>query len=749
MKNKEAARYARWSAGVAIAIVLVVFAIYLRGRIGARVMQKNLPAPVPASVAQESAGFAISRTVNHRVLFTVRASRATEYKDQNRSLLEDVLITIYGKEGDRDDSVRASECSYEPASGSIRCQGQVQVDLRNADATSSAQGMQLQTSNILFDHDSGQVSTPNDVTLTFPGGEGKGTGVVYDPQNEDVKLKSNVELKLTSVSRGDVLPVFLSGSALEFRRETDDLLLSGPVRATEGRQEITTGALELVLDAAMQPKSVVATGQPALNGKDARGTVSLTAEEMRASLGAGDVLEKIVASGNVHCQEERRYETNRLAANRVQLVMVEGNGRSMPREVLATGNVHAETQYGQVKRILETEAMRMNFAPDTDGKTMHVDTAETLAPGQVVISGPGESDQIRAGRLTAAFDAKSKLDALHGASGVEVIHAEDSKPSETTSAQNLTATFGAGGGGGGGWQTINEDGSVTIHQAGRTARAERARITRDTNQLILTGSAQVSDAASRLSASRIEMNQKTGEMRANDNVVASYVATKDSGDSLAKTISANVSADEMTGTFASRESIAPQSGGHATFSGHARFWQDSALLQGETIEFWGDANRAEARGNVLATFEEPADKSAKTRGPVVWQVRAPEVDYRGDLNRVNLSGGVDARSAKGTISSRTMELFLSNGDGGQRKLDHATAEGAVRIEQNGRIGTAEQGEYDAPGGKFTLSGGQPTVSDGSGNTTTGRELTFFLASDTILVKSKKGTRTVTMHRIAK
>jgi lipopolysaccharide export system protein LptA len=747
MKNKEAARYARWAAGVAIAIVLVVFAIYLRGRIGARLAQKNLPAPVPASVAQESAGFAISRTINHRVLFTVRASRATEYRDQNRSLLEDVLITIYGKKGDRNDTVRAGQCSYEPSTGSIRCQGQVQVDLKDANDKTPARGMQLQTSNILFDHDSGEVSTSNDVTMAFPGGEGRGTGIVYDPQTEDVKLRSNVELKLTPAGKRKMLPVFLSGSALEFRREAGDLLLSGPVRATQGQQTLTAGALELVLDTTtMQPKSALATGQPKMNGKDARGTSSLVAEEMQAFLGANDTLEKVVASGNVHGQQERLNEENQISANRVELTMIGGNAGSEPREMLATGSVRAEMQRGQAKRTLETEALRLDFAPDQNGKTMHVNTAQTLGTGRVVTSGPGESDQIRAGKLAATFDSKSQLNVLHGTSGVEVIHNANSKPAQTTTAQNLTATFSAGDTG---WQTVDEDGSVTLRQADRTAHADRARITRDTDQLILIGSAEVSDATSRLSASHIEMNQKTGEMNANGNVVASYLPGKKSGNSEAKSSPANVSADEMTGTFASQGSNAPQAGGHATFSGHARFWQESALLQAQTIEFWRDDKRAEARGDVLATFEEPPDKNSKTKDPTIWQVRAPKVDYWSDANKAELSGGVDARSTKGTISSRTMELFLSNGDGGQQRLERAIADGTVRIEQSGRIGTAERGEYDAGQGKFILSGGKPTLSDGSGNTTTGRELTFFLASDTILVESEKGTRTVTMHRVAK
>jgi len=48
-----------------------------------------------------------------------------------------------------------------------------------------------------------------------------------------------------------------------------------------------------------------------------------------------------------------------------------------------------------------------------------------------------------------------------------------------------------------------------------------------------------------------------------------------------------------------------------------------------------------------------------------------------------------------------------------------------------------------------LSGGQPTLTDESSNTITGHSLTFFVASDTILIDSREGSRTLTKHRIEK
>ncbi|MFZ0923101.1 MAG: LPS export ABC transporter periplasmic protein LptC, partial [Candidatus Acidiferrales bacterium] len=225
MRNREAARYALWSAGIAVAICLVVLGVYLHLRARDRARGKTF-APVPATVAQQSADFAISRVIGTRTLFTVHASQATQFKDENRSLLENVEITIYGPQGDRNDSVRAGECSYEPNTGSIRCQGAVQIDLRNAKSSAQESELHVETSDILFDHDSGKVSTDKPVALKFSGGQGTGTGLEYAPQSENVKLEKNVQLEIVPPQKSGAVPVHVASSALEFRRSENLLLLA-------------------------------------------------------------------------------------------------------------------------------------------------------------------------------------------------------------------------------------------------------------------------------------------------------------------------------------------------------------------------------------------------------------------------------------------------------------------------------------------------------------------------------------------
>ena len=66
------------------------------------------------------------------------------------------------------------------------------------------------------------------------------------------------------------------------------------------------------------------------------------------------------------------------------------------------------------------------------------------------------------------------------------------------------------------------------------------------------------------------------------------------------------------------------------------------------------------------------------------------------------------------------------------------------VEQGDRRGTAERGLYTAAEEKYVLSGGIPTLFDPVEGTTTGRELTFYRADDTIVVDSGNGLRLVTV-----
>jgi hypothetical protein len=86
---------------------------------------------------------------------------------------------------------------------------------------------------------------------------------------------------------------------------------------------------------------------------------------------------------------------------------------------------------------------------------------------------------------------------------------------------------------------------------------------------------------------------------------------------------------------------------------------------------------------------------------------------------------------------------------GAQQISRAVATGGVAVQQGERRATADRGEYTAADGKFVMTGGTPTIFDASSGTTSGRQLTFFLADATIIIDSESGSRTLTKHRVEK
>jgi lipopolysaccharide export system protein LptA len=745
MNRQEAARYARWAAGATIAIVVLVAGVYLHRRMSGRVGRQELPPPVPASVEQQSAQFTYSKMIGTRALFTVHASRATEYKDQKRSLLQEVLITIFGRAGDRNDTISARECSYLPATEQIRCQGAVQIDLRDAspDGKVGSSKMHLETRDISFNHDGEEVSTPSDVKLEFAGGQGQGTGVVYDTKTETVRLLHNVQLQIEKSGSHHSAPAAVSAASLEYQRRVGLVKLSGSVRAQQDGRTLTSRNLELTLDSNMHPSRANATGRVRITDPTLGGAPSLAAQRVEVTLGAADEIQDVIADGDIHAQQKVPGGTESFSAQHAELMLTSSDGESRPHDLFAKGNVQANFQQDGVSRHLVTEGLHLQFVSNVGRRGVKLSNAETTAPGELEESQQGEADHMRAGKLTAEFNPQSQLAKLMGASGVQFSRQIGTGEPQQTVAQDLTAIFA----GAKGWDTLEESGGVKFQQGDRTAQADRAVLTRTTNQMILDGSARVSDSASSTSAAHLEIDQNTGAAQASGSVISSYFSASGNPSLTPSSEAIHISADRLE---------ASNSVGHAIYSGHARMWRGDSVIDADTIEIWRDQKKLEARGNVTGVFPQrpsrvnnsgPQTKS-KTSGPVLWQIRAPLLDYWSDAGRVEMSGGVQAQSGSGAMSSQTLQLALEKSAKNQR-VERATAVGNVRIEQDGRVGTASQAVYLPDGGEFVLSGGTPTLADASGNTTTGRELTFFLANDRIVVDSQKGSRTITKHRVEK
>jgi LPS export ABC transporter protein LptC len=782
LRNQESARYARWAAWAAAAIVLVVAGVYAQRAIRAARARKDAPPSIPESVQQQSAEFSYVGTDQGRALFTIRASHATQYKDQNRALLQDVWITIYGHDGSRNDNIHTRECNYEPGSGNVVCEGDVKIDLASAAPAGDSgkpadKTLQVTTRNLSFNRESGDATTSAPVQFRFPQGEGHSDGMIYSSQKEIVRLSHNVQLDLAASDKSGGLPVTATGGSMEISRNDRMVELNAPANVRQGDRTISADKISIELDAEFRARRALATGHPQVTSNDARGKSTSTATQFDLFLNQDGWIERIVADGNVEGSREAAGGADHLTAANVVLNMTPQH--NLVREITATGNVKANSRMGAESRSIETESLLATFTSgerpgqhnDQHENQPVIQTVSTLAPGTIETKSADETTTLRAKRFVAQFAPTGRLDTLLGHGGATVSRKIGGAPPQIIKAAELAAKFSPDGE----WQQLDETGDVHFQQADRQASADRANIVRSTELILLDGSPVLTDSMSRTTAASVAINQKSGDIRASGGVLSTYFPSAQNSAMSLGSGPGHISAATLTGSTTS---------GHVTYVGHARLWQGDSVLEANQIEIWRDDKKLQAAGNVVANFPQaappaqppanpspaPSSKAISTApsGPTLWQIRAPMLTYWGDTGKAHLELGVTADSQQGSMQSRTLDVFLTPaaasakpssatkpaqpGAGSPaegRQLDHALALGGVTVRQADRRGTANQAEYTASDGKFVLSGGQPTIVDASSDTTTGHSLTFFVANDTILIDSQDGSRTLTKHRVEK
>jgi lipopolysaccharide export system protein LptA len=360
---------------------------------------------------------------------------------------------------------------------------------------------------------------------------------------------------------------------------------------------------------------------------------------------------------------------------------------------------------------------------------------------------------------------------------------------------------------------VDQSGNVHFQSADRSGQAARSHVDRATDVVTLTGSAEATDSASHTTADTITFNQNQSksqtqnDVRADGHVVTTYrkpavaatTATASSGATGAPLNlgpePANIAAEHLVGNSVT---------GHAVYSGHARLWQGDSIMEADEIELDRVKNQLDARGNVRAVFMQvgasaakpigpqappprsrggtsakparPATQTPEPAGPDVIRVHASTLTYWNAQSKAHMDGGCTADSRQGTITGQACDLFFAPmnaadhsgqpglaaqavktapadttraSPGATQRLDHAIFIGNVVVHQFDRRATGERGEYDAAADKFVISGGNPALYDVSGNVKRGRQLTFFLADDTILVESEAGVQTVTRYQVKK
>jgi LPS export ABC transporter protein LptC len=806
MLRSEAARYARWSVAVALLLAAVTTVVYLERHWKTYLDKKKAPPAAPVDVSRQSNGINFKKVEQNQTVFEVQASKSTEFKGQDASLLEDVKITIFGKTGDRHDLIHTQSCRYGKEDGGITCSGDVQIDLMSAadakrverdPAAAKSLTSRVETRGVTFNRATGLAETDQQVTLAFPNGSGDAVGMEYESEEGTVRLRRDVRLTLlqppgteakkTPGHAPESRPrqeVHVKGSSLDFGRDSRVMHLHGPAEAETPTERLTAGQIVLALDDQFRAQKLVATtgpggNKPTVTSKGKPDEMKLEAGTLTAYFSPEGWLSKLDAAGGVHGIRNGIVEQDQASADSGTLEL--WPRVSQPKELNLSGSVLLKTQQSKNgdARLLQTSAFRMEFSGGKEHEASKPQKAETLAAGIMEWTdaapqpgAPQARTKLQADKLAMDFAPQGKARQLEATGNVRTERWATGHPVQTATAKSGVAQLSAAGG----WSQMDLQGDVKLKEGDRSGQAEHATFQRASQTATLTGQAIARDATTETHAPRITFAQTSGDIQAEGGVRSTDLSPRGSTVQFAPA-PANITSDTL---------LANSKTGRALYSGHARLWQGDSVLEANSIELLRDTRILNAAGNVRAVFPQapaksgdpPADPAADrasvqgarqispsqttAKKAHLWHTACGTLTYRDSDGLAHLEQNVVVQSAEQRMLAPALDLYFTRGTqagpsasnganpgGGAQQISRAMGTGGVTVEEGGRKATAERGEYTAATGKFVMSGGNPTIYDGSAGTTTGRQLTFFLADDTIIVDSENGSRTLTKHRVEK
>ncbi len=750
-----------WFAVLALAAVAVVAGFYLRARYEMRGALKNLPGKLGVEIQQTSEGFSLSKSEGGRTLFTIRASKATQFKGGGRAELHDVDITVYGRKSDRFDQIYGDDFAYDPRAGTVVSQGEVQIELEgNAEGgtlddqalpRATRNPIHLRTEGLTFNQHTGLAETAGVIDFRVPQATGTAHGATYDSKNNELTLHSAIDIR-TEGQRSTRIQArhgTITKTPRVFTLESAEL---SDEQSTVLADHAT---LDLAADNSIQ--QVNAVGNVRLSEA---GGMQLRSPQGELTLGAKNMVEAALFSGGVDFESPKEAVSGHAGQVRMSFVQEtakQKNERGSPAQLKSIEASQGATLHQAAR---EGSKNPQDLAMSSDAMTFDLSngrlfsSAQTEGPGQLIISpsgaqSGGEQTAIDAQHFAAEFGDDNRLRTLHGTGGVRVDNHVPGQPDKISTSATMVANFTPAGEIS---QVVQEgdfrfrEGQVSKSEpGGRTSTAERGIYSASDDSLTLLGNPRMVDGGTTVTADSIRLLRRSGEMFAQGNVKTTYseLTVQPSGALLATADPIHVTAHAMD---------ARQSSGVAHYSGAARLWQGPNIVEAPTIDFDQRARTIVAQGDrkrpVSSVFLQVGQKGKAS----TMVVTAPRLSYADSERQARYSGGVTARGDDWVMTASRADVFLNAASasrtGGPSQLDHITANGGVVVQQQERRAEGEKLLYTAATQSWVMTGGSPMLSDPVNGTVHGDSLTFYSRDDRVVVEGDGSARAVTHTHVS-
>src|SRR5271157_2699114 len=254
----------KWLVTGVIVLVAGVTVSYWIARSRVRPMLHNVPKQLGIDIQQTSEGFTLSKSEGGHTLYTVRASRAVQFKAGGKADLHNVHIVVYGRTQDRYDQIYGNQFTYDPQTGDINAVGEVHIDLQGnpegplkpdqAPPDELKNPVHLLTHSITFNQKTGIAQTDEVVEFRSAQASGSAKGAYYDSKDNQLLLKSDVHIVTTGNK-----PAIITGASGTIQKEPRQAVLLN-ARIDQPDKTLTADKGTLLFEPDNSVQHVVAEG---------------------------------------------------------------------------------------------------------------------------------------------------------------------------------------------------------------------------------------------------------------------------------------------------------------------------------------------------------------------------------------------------------------------------------------------------------------------------------------------------------
>lgn len=580
-------------------------------------------------------------------------------------------------------------------------EGQVGKDLSSIDVVgdvvlTTSDGLTARSREAHYVEAEGIVKAPGPVQFQRGRMSGTGVGFTYDKQRDTIWLLDQAVVKFAP--QGELTAMDVTAGAAGFARAERYMRFERQVHLTrEGQIVDADDATVHLLADRDEPDAIELRGNSRITGGTGLGSLrAMQARDINLDYGA--------------------------------------DGRTLERVALAgQSTIQLATSTGELGQRLEAEWIDLSMAPDgaITSLVSRGGVRATLPPTE---GGPART--VTAASLTATGAAGQGLTAMHFAEGVDFREAADkTRPARVAKSRTLDLALAPGTGE---LQDARFTDSFTFEEGNLTARSQSAVYQVTKGVLTVVGSEharrpEVADARMTVDADAIEVTLSPRRLAARGTVSSVLKAGREQATSV------SLISGEAAAFVTATELTYNEETGRGVYTGQARLWQGETTVRAETITLDDKRGDLTAVGDVVSALPLASANGASTDKPTSSVGRGAEFTYDDATRRASYTKNAQVNGPEGNLSGDRIDLILA---ADQNALARLEASGTVRALVDKREATGASLTYHPDDARYVMVG-SPARFVEECRENTGKTLTFYRASDRIVVDGNEETRTQT------